>query len=141
MSKAPQRQTIKIEGTVNTKYEKVEKKIMQSIRIPTGDNYFVQTTIWVPNTPGYSKAPKVVLTLNNSRDRIQILFPGAFDLIEFCNVLKSFADSIVKEVNTAHNEAVRDYVIFNELLQQSADLRAKARAEEEFLKRNQTNEI
>lgn len=137
MSKAPHRTDIRITGTVNSRVEKVEKKIFQSIRIPTGDNYFIQTTVWVPNTPGYSIAPKVVLTLNNSRDKIQILFPGTFDLLEFTETLHKFVDSISKEVNAAHNEAIRDYTIFHELLNEQADRRAKARAEEEFNKRNQ----
>jgi hypothetical protein len=141
MNKAGNKADIRITGTFSNRVEKVEKKIFQSIRIPTGDNYFIQTTVWVPNTPGYSKAPKVVLTLNSSRDKIQILFPGTFDLLEFTATLQRFCDSISKEVNAAHNEAVRDYAIFHELLSQQADKRAKTKAEEEFLRSNQNNEI
>lgn len=126
------RTEIKITGQVKTDFTKVEKKFMQSIRIPTGDNFYCQSTIWVPNTPGYSKAPKVVLTLNNHRDKLQLLFPSVLDLDEFCTTLQRFCDSIKKEANAAHNEAVKDYQIFHELLLFQADQRAKQKAAEEF---------
>ena len=125
---------LRITGQMQSNFTKVEKKFMQSIRIPTGDDYFIQVTSWVPNTPGYSKAPKVVLTLNNHRDKIQILFPGALDLSEFTNVLNEFVKRQLKELHAAHNEALRDYNIFHELLLYQADQRAKEKAAEEFTK-------
>ena len=139
---AKQKTEIKITGQISTNYDKVEKKYMNSIRIPTGDGYYVQSTVWIPNTPGYSKSPKVVLTFSNSRDKIQILFPGAFDLLEFADVFQRYISSISKDVNAAHVEAVKDYTVFNELLAAQADKRAKEKAEQEFLKqtKNNTNE-
>ena len=126
------RTEIKITGQVKTDFTKVEKKFMQSIKNPTGDNFYCQCTIWVPSTPGYSKAPKVVLTLNNHRDKIQLLFPSAIDLSEFCSTLNRFCESQLKEVNNAHNEAVKDYQIFHELLLYQADQRAKEKAAQAF---------
>lgn len=136
-----QRTELRITGQLKSDFAKVEKKFLQSIRIPTGEDYYCQCTVWVPNTPGYSKAPKVVLTLNNYRDKIQVLFPSALDLMEFADVLQRFAASQIKEINNAHTEAVRDYTIFHELLLAGADKRAQARAAEEFLKlKTESNE-
>jgi hypothetical protein len=128
------RAEIKITGQIKTNYTKVEKKFMQSVRIPTGDDYFIQVTTWVPNTPGYSKAPKVVLTLNNHRDKIQILFPGALDLAEFAAILNRFVDDQLKALHAAHSESLKDYQIFHELLLYQADQRTKEKAAEEFNK-------
>jgi hypothetical protein len=123
---------IKITGQMKTSFTKVEKKFMQSVRIPTGDNYFMQVTTWVPNTPGYSKAPKVVLTLNNHREKIQILFPGALDLAEFTSVLNTFVEQQLKALHAAHTESMKDYQIFHELLLYQADQRAKEKAAAAF---------
>lgn len=137
-----QRTELKITGQVKNNFTKVDKKYMQSIRVPTGDEYYCQTTIWVPNTPGYSKAPKVVLTLNNHRDKMQLLFPSALDLSEFCSTLQRFCDSILKDVNASHNEAVKDYQIFHELLLYQADQKAKEAAAQKFadIKKPDTSE-
>jgi len=128
------RAEIKITGQMKTNYTKVEKKFMQTVRIPTGDDYFIQVTTWVPNTPGYSKAPKVVLTLNNYRDKIQILFPGALDLAEFTAILNRFVEEQLKALHAAHSESLKDYQMFHELLLYQADQRAKEKAAEEFNK-------
>ena len=129
---APKKTEIHITGQLKATYTKVEKKYYKSIRIPTGDNFFIQTTFWVPFTPGYSKLPKVVLSLSNHREKIQILFPSALDLMEFADILQSFAKSELKEINQAHIEATRDYQIFHEILEKTSGTIKKAEAEQKF---------
>jgi hypothetical protein len=137
----PTKSEIIITGKMKSGFTSVEKKYFKSIKIPTGNNYYCQITAWVPNTPAYSKLPNVVLTLNNARDRIQILFPSALDLSEFADVLNRFVDSELKQINAAHTEATADYQIFRELLEANADLRAKKKAEAAYNKqKDQENE-
>lgn len=138
MKKQATRTEIQITGTLKQSFKKVEKKYYKSIRIPTGDDFFIQTSIWVPYTPGYSKLPKVVLTLNNHREKIQILFPSALDLMEFCDVLNRFIQSELKTINQAHTESTRDYQLFRELLEHTAGARAKEKAEEDFINQKQS---
>lgn len=126
---APKRTEIQITGQIKQTYNKVEKKYYKSIRIPTGDDFYIQSTLWVPFTPGYSKLPKVVITLNNHREKMQILFPTALDLMEFCDVLQSFVKSELMEINKQHTEAVKDYQMFHEILQKTTDLKHMKQAE------------
>lgn len=134
MKPQQQKTEIRITGNMTSKFAKVEKKFLQSIKIPTGDDYFIQCTTWVPNTPAYSKAPKVVLTLNNFRDKIQILFPSALDLHEFAQVLFNFVDKQLHELNAAHSEAIKDYSDLHEILLMHSDKKAKETAAAEFNK-------
>ena len=134
------KQEIKITGYTTTKYHKLEKKYMRTIKIPTDDTYFIQTTVWVPNTPAYAKAPKVCLTFNNYRDRLQILFPSALDLYEFARVLFEWSSENLKECNAAHTEALKEYHELHELLLKHSDEKAKEKAANEFNQQNKNNE-
>ena len=131
--KTPAQTKIEITGKLKETFTNVEKKYFKSIRITTGDSYFVQATFWVPNTPTYSKLPKVVMTLNNSKDRIQILFPSALDLQEFTDVLCRFCASELQNINRAHVEATEDYQLFRNVLEKVTDAKAIAKAEKEFI--------
>ena len=130
------KQEIKITGYTTTRFNKVEKKYMRTLKIPTGDTYFVQCTVWVPNTPAYSKAPKICLTFNNYRDRLQILFPTALDLFEFTRVLFEWQSEQLKELNAAHTEAMKEYTELHELILKHSDEKARERAQKEFEEKN-----
>ena len=134
-----QRAEIRISGQMTSNYTKVEKKYLRSIRIPTGEDYFVQVTNWIPNTPAYSKAPKICLTLNNYKDKIQILFPTALDLHEFTRVLYEFINEQLKEMNQAHAEAIQDYSDLHEMMLKYADEKALRKAENEFNNQKEQN--
>jgi len=132
MSKPSIKTEITVTGRMTTRYTKMEKKYMRSVRIPTGGDYFCQVTTWVPDTPAYNKAPLICLTFNNMRDKIQLLFPSALDLHEFANVFQKFVDTQLKEINTAHMEAIKDYTQLHDILLQHADQKAKEESQKEF---------
>ena len=127
----------KITGYQHTRVHKLEKKYMTSIRIPTGPEYFAQVTTWIPNTPEYKKPPMICLTVNNYRDKIQILFSTALDLHEFARVLNEFVDSNLKELNNAHTEAMSEFANFHQILMQHSDKKTIDKANNEH---NETNE-
>lgn len=132
MSKPQIKTEITVTGRMTTRYTKMEKKYMRSVRIPTSPEYFCQVTTWVPDTPAYSKAPLICLTFSNQRDKIQLLFPSALDLHEFANIFQRFIDSQLKDINQAHMEALKDYTKLHDLLLKHADDQAKQESQKEF---------
>lgn len=127
-----QKTEVKITGHVTTRYTKLNKKYMQSIKVPTGADFFCQVTTWVPDTPAYNKAPLICLTFNNFKDKIQLLFPTALDLHVFAETFFKFVDTQIIDLNKAHSEALADFHSLHELLLKHADERAKKAATEDF---------
>jgi hypothetical protein len=128
-----QKTEIKISGHMTTKYAKLQKKYLQSIKIPTGNDFFTQTTVWVPDTPQFNKAPLICLTFNNFKDKVQILFPSALDLHVFAETFFKFIDSQLHDLNKAHMESLADFHSFQELILKHADEKAKQAGENEFI--------
>ena len=91
MKKQATRTEIQITGTLKQSFKKVEKKYYKSIRIPTGDDFFIQTSIWVPYTPGYSKLPKVkrVLYRSEMSNRAHIMIVLYVNLRSICLIFSS----------------------------------------------------
>lgn len=132
MSKPQMKTEITVTGRMTTRYTKMNKKYMRSVRIPTSPEYFCQVTTWVPDTPAYNKAPLICLTFNNFKDKIQLLFPSALDLHEFANVFQRFVNEQLKDINQAHTEAVKDFTKLHEVLMQYTDEKAVESAQQQF---------
>lgn len=137
-----QKTEIRVTGHMKTSYSKLSKKYMNTIKIPTGADYFCQVTTWVPDTPGYNKAPMVCLTFNNFKDKIQILFPSALDLHVFAETFFKWIDGQLHDINKGHTDALNDFHTFQQMILNHADERARKAGENEFIeKKTQDDEI
>jgi len=100
------------------KYQQLPKKIVLRKKVPIasddGKPYYINISIWIPDTPYSRYKPKVVLTISHgktgrSRQYIKIVGRNPKDICAFTAMLNFFAYEHLDILNQKYSEALIEW--------------------------------
>jgi len=103
------------------KYQQLPKKIVLRDKLPIasddGEAYYINVSVWIPDTPYSRYKPKVVLTISHgkagrSRQYIKIVGRNPKDICAFASLLFSFAYRHLDILNKKYSEALMEWEEF-----------------------------